>query len=70
MAVAHFDLVASIFGMKFGSTSTLSAVVCTLVGLAAIYRATSLSRMQAVEANRFAWDMEQLSARRTAQTSV
>ena len=46
VGVAHFDLVAAIFGMKFGSTSMLSAVVYTLVGLAAIYQAISFRRLQ------------------------
>ena len=30
VSVAHFDLVAAIFGMKFGETSTLSSVVYAL----------------------------------------
>ena len=37
VSVAHFDLVAAIFGMKFGQTSTLSSVVYALVGVAALY---------------------------------
>lgn len=39
VAVAHFDLVATVFGMKFGETSTLSSVVYGLVGLAGVYQA-------------------------------
>jgi uncharacterized membrane protein YuzA (DUF378 family) len=46
VGVAHFDLVAAIFGMKFGSTSMLSALVYTLVGLAAIYQAIFFRRLQ------------------------
>ncbi len=32
----HLDLVAAVFGMKFGETSALSAVVYSLVGLAGL----------------------------------
>ena len=39
---AHFDLVATIFGMKFGETSALSSAVYILVGLAALYEAAAL----------------------------
>ena len=46
VAVAHFDLVATIFGMKFGETSILSSVVYGLVGLAALYQAASFKRLQ------------------------
>ncbi len=38
VAVAHFDLVATVFGLKFGETSTLSSVVYGLVGLAGAYQ--------------------------------
>jgi uncharacterized protein len=46
VAVAHFDLVATIFGMKFGETSTLSSAVYLLVGLAALYQAVSFKAIQ------------------------
>jgi uncharacterized membrane protein YuzA (DUF378 family) len=46
VAVAHFDLVAAIFGMKFGETSILSAAVYGLVGLAALYQAVSFKAIQ------------------------
>ena len=46
VGVAHFDLVATIFGMKFGETSSLSSVVYILVGLAALYQAVSLKAIQ------------------------
>ncbi len=46
VAVAHFDLVATIFGMHFGETSVLSSVVYALVGLAAVYQATSIKAIQ------------------------
>ena len=42
VGIAHFDLVAAIFGMKFGEVSMLSAAVYVLVGLAAIYEAITL----------------------------
>jgi uncharacterized membrane protein YuzA (DUF378 family) len=38
VAVAHFDLVATIFGMKFGEVSVLSGIVYGLVGLAGLYQ--------------------------------
>ncbi len=46
VAAAHFDLVAAIFGMKFGETSILSSVVYGLVGLAALYQAVSFKQIQ------------------------
>ncbi len=46
VGLAHFDLVAAIFGMKFGETSGLSAGVYTLVGLAALYQAVSFKAIQ------------------------
>jgi len=39
VAVAHFDLVATIFGMRFGEVSAASAIVYALVGLAGAYQA-------------------------------
>ncbi|HET6463572.1 MAG TPA: DUF378 domain-containing protein [Candidatus Krumholzibacteria bacterium] len=38
VAAARFDLVASIFGMQFGQTSPVSAVIYGLVGLAGLYQ--------------------------------
>lgn len=46
VGVAHFDLVAAIFGMKFGATSVLSSVVYGLVGLAALYQAVAFKAIQ------------------------
>lgn len=46
VGLAHFDLVAAIFGMKFGETSILSSIVYTLVALAAVYQALSLKSLQ------------------------
>ncbi len=46
VAIAHFDLVAAIFGMRFGQVSTLSAIVYGLVGLAGIYQGVSFKAIQ------------------------
>jgi uncharacterized membrane protein YuzA (DUF378 family) len=46
VAVAHFDLVAAIFGIKFGQVSPLSALVYGLVGLAGLYQAVSFKAIQ------------------------
>ena len=42
----HLDLVAALFGMKFGETSALSAVVYSLVGLAGLYQALTWKSIQ------------------------
>jgi uncharacterized protein len=46
VGIAHFDLVAAIFGMRFGETSMLSSTVYSLVGLAALYQAVSFKAIQ------------------------
>jgi uncharacterized membrane protein YuzA (DUF378 family) len=46
VAIAHFDLVATIFGMKFGQTSALSSAVYILVGLSALYQAATFKSVQ------------------------
>jgi uncharacterized membrane protein YuzA (DUF378 family) len=46
VAVARFDLVAALFGMRFGEVSALSAVVYGLVGLAGAYQALFWKRVQ------------------------
>jgi uncharacterized membrane protein YuzA (DUF378 family) len=46
VAIARFDLVATIFEMKFGEVSPLSAVVYGLVALAGIYQAVSFKAIQ------------------------
>lgn len=38
VAVAQLDLVAALFGMRFGEVSPLSAIVYGLVGLAGAYQ--------------------------------
>ena len=42
----HLDLVATVFGMKFGETSALSTVVYSLVGLAGVYQALTWKSIQ------------------------
>lgn len=44
--VFHLDLVATVFGMRFGETSGLSAVVYALVGLAGLYQAVTWKSIQ------------------------
>lgn len=44
--IFHLDLVASLFGMKFGETSALSTVVYSLVGLAGMYQALTWKSIQ------------------------
>ena len=46
VAAAHLDLVAAIFGMRFGETSPLSAVVYSLVALAGLYQALAWKAIQ------------------------
>ncbi len=55
VAVAEFDLVATIFGMGFGETNALSRVVYGLVGVSGLWTAARLGallgRSPAVAAN-------------------
>jgi len=46
VAVAHFDLVAAIFGMSFGQVSVLSGIVYGLVALAGLYQAAGFKSIQ------------------------
>jgi len=46
VGAAHFDLVATIFGMKFGETSAITSIVYLLVGISALYQAVSLKAIQ------------------------
>ena len=46
VGAAKFDLVAAIFGMHFGETSTLSSVVYLLVGTSAVYQAVQWKGIQ------------------------
>lgn len=59
VAVARFDLVATVFGMKFGEVSALSSVVYGLVGLAGIYQAVSFKGIQ----RRWNWSPASAGAR-------
>ena len=43
VAVAEFDLVATLVGLDFGETNAASRVVYGLVGLAAVYQLTTLA---------------------------
>jgi uncharacterized protein len=42
VAIAEFDLVATLVGLEFGETNALSRIVYGLVGLSAVYLATQL----------------------------
>jgi len=42
----HLDLVAAVFGMKFGETSALSSVVYGLVALSGLYQALTWKVLQ------------------------
>jgi uncharacterized membrane protein YuzA (DUF378 family) len=44
--VFHLDLVATVFGMRFGETSALSSVVYGLVGLSGLYQALTWKAIQ------------------------
>ena len=46
VAVARFDLVATLFGLSFGEVSALTAVVYGLVGVAGLYQALFWKRAQ------------------------
>jgi uncharacterized protein len=46
VAVAEFDLVATIFGLDFGQTNIASRVVYALVGVSAVYQAVRLPSIQ------------------------
>jgi uncharacterized membrane protein YuzA (DUF378 family) len=42
VAIAEFDLVATLFGLEFGETNGWSRIVYGLVGLSAVYQAIRL----------------------------
>jgi uncharacterized protein len=44
--VFHLDLVATVFGMRFGETSALSSVVYALVGVSGLYQALTWKSIQ------------------------
>lgn len=43
VAIAEFDLVATLVGLDFGETNAASRIVYGLVGLAAVYQLTTLA---------------------------
>jgi uncharacterized membrane protein YuzA (DUF378 family) len=45
VGLAGFDLVAALFGMRFGETSPLTATVYALVGVAGVYHALAFKGM-------------------------
>ena len=44
VAIARFDLVAALFGLRFGEVSALTSVVYGLVALAGLYQAVWWTR--------------------------
>jgi uncharacterized membrane protein YuzA (DUF378 family) len=46
VAIAEFDLVATVFGLTFGETNVASRAVYGLVGLSALYQAVQLPATQ------------------------
>jgi hypothetical protein len=46
VAIAEFDLVATVVGLEFGETNGLSRIIYGLVGLSAVYQATQLPAMR------------------------
>jgi hypothetical protein len=46
VAIAKFDLVATLFGMRFGETSALTALVYGLVGIAGLYQGLGWKAVQ------------------------
>src|SRR5688500_15684320 len=46
VALARFDLVAALFGLRFGEVSPITGVVYALVGLAGAYQALFWKRVQ------------------------
>jgi uncharacterized membrane protein YuzA (DUF378 family) len=45
VAIARFDLVAAIFGMDFGETSSITRVVYGLVGLSGVWLAVRIGTL-------------------------
>jgi uncharacterized protein len=52
VAIAEFDLVATVFGMEFGETNAASRIVYGLVGLAGVYGVVSLASRRSAPATR------------------
>lgn len=49
VAIAEFDLVATVVGLDFGETNAVSRVIYGLVGLSAVYQATRLPALASGE---------------------
>jgi uncharacterized membrane protein YuzA (DUF378 family) len=49
VAIAEFDLVATVVGLEFGETNAISRIVYGLVGLSAVYQATRLPALASRE---------------------
>jgi uncharacterized protein len=52
VAIAEFDLVATVFGMEFGETNVASRIVYGLVGLAGAYGVVSLASRRSAAVTR------------------
>jgi uncharacterized membrane protein YuzA (DUF378 family) len=52
VAIAEFDLVATVFGLEFGETNAWSRIIYGLVGLSAVYQATQIRAMRQRWTNR------------------
>ena len=46
VGIAHFDLVAAIFGMRFGETSAITSLIYTLVAVSGVIQAVMLNPTQ------------------------
>ena len=46
VGIAQFDLVAALFGMRFGETSAITSVIYGLVGLAGVYQGLAWKGIQ------------------------
>ena len=46
VGIAKFDLVAALFGLRFGETNAVTSIVYGLVGLAGLYQAVSFKGIQ------------------------
>ena len=54
VAIAEFDLVATLVGLDFGETNAASRIVYGLVGLAGVYGVVSLATRRSADVNRAA----------------
>jgi uncharacterized protein len=45
VAIAEFDLVATVFGLDFGETNAATRIVYGLVGLSGLYSVAALGRL-------------------------